>query len=40
MGRLSRVSGAIDRPGLMPFAIGYLAGHYLFRWFVLLTKVW
>jgi len=22
------------------FAVGYLAGHYLFRWFVYLTRAW
>jgi hypothetical protein len=28
------------RPTLSAFAAGYVAGHYLFRWFVHLTKAW
>lgn len=28
------------RPAVSAFAVGYLAGHYLFRWFVQLTRAW
>jgi hypothetical protein len=28
------------RPTLKAFAFGYLAGHYLFRWFTHMTRIW
>jgi hypothetical protein len=28
------------RPTLKAFAIGYIAGHYMFKWFIHLTRIW
>jgi len=35
---MEHLNGA--RPTLSAFACGYIAGHYLFRWFVHLTRAW
>jgi hypothetical protein len=35
---MERLNGA--RPTVSAFALGYFAGHYLFRWFVHLTRAW
>jgi hypothetical protein len=35
---MKRLNGA--GPTVSAFAAGYVAGHYLFRWFVHLTRAW
>jgi hypothetical protein len=35
---MERLNGA--RPALSAFGLGYVAGHYLFRWFIHLMRAW